>query len=140
MGSLSLLQGIFLTQGSNPGLLHCRQILYQLSYEGSFKVKVSRTIMSYSTIPWTAAYQAPPSMGFARQEYWSGVPSSYPLQYSLASLVIQLVKNPPALRNTWVRSWVGKIPWRREWLPTPVLWPGEFHGLYSPWGRRVGRD
>ena len=30
-----LLQGIFPTQGSNPGLLHCRQILYQLSYEGS---------------------------------------------------------------------------------------------------------
>ena len=29
---------------------------------------------------------------------------------------------------------VGNIPWRREQLPTPVLWPGEFHGLYSPWG------
>ena len=29
--------------------------------------------------------------------------------------------------------WVGKIPWRRERLPTPVLWPREFHGLYSPW-------
>ena len=27
---------------------------------------------------------------------------------------------------------VGKIPWRRERLPTPVFWPGEFHGLYSP--------
>ena len=27
-------------------------------------------------------------------------------------------------------SVVGKIPWRREWLPTPVFWPGEFHGLY----------
>ena len=25
-------------------------------------------------------------------------------------------------------------PWRRERLPTPVFWPGEFHGLYSPWG------
>ena len=33
-------------------------------------------------------------------------------------------------------SWVGKIPWRREQLPTPVFWPGEFHGLYSPWGRK----
>ena len=32
--SLSLLQQIFPTQGSNPGLLHCRQILYQLSYQG----------------------------------------------------------------------------------------------------------
>ena len=29
--------------------------------------------------------------------------------------------------------WVGKTPWRRERLPTPVFWPGEFHGLYSPW-------
>ena len=31
---------------------------------------------------------------------------------------------------------VGKIPWRRERLPTPVFWPGEFHGLYSPWGHK----
>ena len=29
-----------------------------------------------------------------------------------------------------------KIPWRRERLPTPVSWPGEFHGLYSQWGRK----
>ena len=29
--------------------------------------------------------------------------------------------------------WVGKIPWRREGLPTPVFWPGEFHRPYSPW-------
>ena len=37
VGSLSLLQQIFLTQEANQGLLHCRQILYQLSYEGSPK-------------------------------------------------------------------------------------------------------
>jgi len=30
--------------------------------------------------------------------------------------------------------WVGKIPWRRERLPTLVFWPGEFHGLYSSQG------
>ena len=35
VGSLSLLQGIFPTQGLNPGLLHCRWILHQLSHEGS---------------------------------------------------------------------------------------------------------
>ena len=40
-------------------------------------------------------------------------------------------------------SWVGKIPWRREWLPSPVFCPGESHGLRglagsSPWGHRVG--
>ena len=48
----------------------------------------------------------------------------YQLQYSWASLVAQLVKNPPAMWETWV----GKIPWRRERLPTLVFWPGEFHG------------
>ena len=38
IGSLSLLQRIFPTQGSNPGLLHCRQILHQLSYEGNRRI------------------------------------------------------------------------------------------------------
>ena len=38
MGSLSLLQGIFLTQRSNPGLLHCRQILYQLNHKDNPRV------------------------------------------------------------------------------------------------------
>ena len=32
--------------------------------------------------------------------------------------------------------WVEKVPWRRERLPTPVFWPGEFHGLYCPWGHK----
>ena len=56
----------------------------------------------------------------------------YPLQYSWVSLVAQLVKNPPTMWETCIRSWVGKIPWRRERLSTPVFWPGEFHGLCSP--------
>ena len=38
VGSLSLLQGIFPTQGSNPGLPHCRQIIYQLSHKGSPRI------------------------------------------------------------------------------------------------------
>ena len=33
-------------------------------------------------------------------------------------------------------SWIGKIPWRRKQLPTSVFYPGEFHGQYSPWGRK----
>ena len=53
----------------------------------------------------------------------------YPLQYSCASLVAQLVKNPPAMWRPGFDPWVGKIPWRRERLPTPVFWPREFHGL-----------
>ena len=42
------------------------------------------------------------------------------------------------VRLQWGRPgfypWVGKIPWRRERLLTPILWPGEFHRLYSRWG------
>ena len=61
----------------------------------------------------------------------------YAFQYSRAFLAAQLVKNLPAMQETWVPSLgVGKIPWRRERLPTPVFWPGEFHELYSPWGRK----
>ena len=40
VGSLSLLQGIFPSQRSNLGLLHCRRILYQLSHQGSLKVSI----------------------------------------------------------------------------------------------------
>ena len=53
----------------------------------------------------------------------------YPLHYSWASLMVaQMVKNLPAMQETGFDPWVGKIPWRREWQPTPVFWPGEFHG------------
>ena len=47
VGSLSLLQQIFLTQESNRGLLHSKQILYQLSYEGSPHSKLKYQNLSY---------------------------------------------------------------------------------------------
>ena len=50
-----------------------------------------------------------------------------------ASLVTQMVKNLQCSRPGF-NPWVGKISWRRERPHTPVFWPGEFHGLYSPWG------
>ena len=55
----------------------------------------------------------------------------YPLQYSWASPVAQLVKNLLALRRPGFDPWVGKIPWRRERLSMPAFWPGEFRGPYS---------
>ena len=56
-----------------------------------------------------------------------------------ASLVAQTVKDCLQCRRPGFYPWVGKIPWRREQLPTPVLLPGEFHGQrrlvgYSLWG------
>jgi len=48
-----------------------------------------------------------------------------------ASLVAQLVKTPPTMQETWVRSLDWKDCWRRDRLPTPVFWSREFHGLNS---------
>ena len=48
--------------------------------------------------------------------------------------MVQLIKNPPAVRETWVRPLGWEDPLEKGKLPTPVFWPGEFHGLYSPWG------
>ena len=58
VGSLSLLQGIFPTQGSNPGLPHCRRILYQLSHKGSPRI-----------LEWVAY---PFSRGSSRPRNWTG--------------------------------------------------------------------
>ena len=66
VGSLSLLQKIFPTQGLNPGLLHCRRILYQLSYQGSPLVPLESHITSLSssffhshaTLLWVLLYLA----------------------------------------------------------------------------------
>ena len=52
----------------------------------------------------------------------------YLLQYSWASLMSQMVKNLPAVQETWFYPWAGKIPWRRAWQRTPAFLLGE-----SPW-------
>ena len=51
----------------------------------------------------------------------------YPIWYSWASFVAQLVKNLPVMRETWVQSlgWEDTL----EKIPIPVFWPGEFHGV-----------
>ena len=62
-----LLQGIFLTQGLNLGLLRCRKILYHLERKGKGrKVKSLIRVRLFAT-PWTVAYQTPLCMGFSRQ-------------------------------------------------------------------------
>ena len=50
--------------------------------------------------------------------------------------VAQLVKNLPAMWETWVRSLGWEDPLEKEKTVTPVFCPGEFHGLYSPRGRK----
>ena len=61
-----------------PGILQARTLEWvAISFSSAWKWKVKVKSLSRVRLfvtPWTAAYQAPPSMGFSRQEYWSGVP------------------------------------------------------------------
>ena len=61
-----------------PGILQARTLEWvAISFSNAWKWKVKVKLLSLIWLlatPWTAAYQAPPSMGFSRKEYWSGVP------------------------------------------------------------------
>ena len=69
-----------------PGILQARTLEWAaISFSNAWKWKVKVKSLSYVRLlatPWIAAYQAPPSMGFSKQEYWSGVP--------LPSLIVKL--------------------------------------------------
>ena len=78
VGCHALLQGIFPTQGSNPGLLHCREILYHLSHQRSPWI-MNNVLSCFSRVrlfvtPWTIGPQAP----LSRQKYWSRLPFPSP--------------------------------------------------------------
>ena len=64
------------------GILQARTVQWvAISFSNAWKWKVKVKLLSLARLlatPWTAAYQAPPSMGFSRQEYWSGVPLPSP--------------------------------------------------------------
>ena len=61
-----------------PGILQARTLEWvAISFSNALKWEVKVKLLSRVRLlatPWTTAYQAPPSMGFSRQEYWSGVP------------------------------------------------------------------
>ena len=77
-----------------PGILQARTlewvaIFFSSAWNWKVKVKSLSRLRLLST-PWTAAYQAPPSMGFSKQEYWSGVPLPSPMFHTICSKTIVL--------------------------------------------------
>ena len=72
-----------------PGTLQARTLEWvAISFSNAWKWKVTGKSLSCVRLlatPWTAAYQAPPSMGFSRQEYWSGVPLPSPAKWVYSS-------------------------------------------------------
>ena len=71
----------------------------------------------------------PSSIPGSGRSFGEGI--GYPLQYPWALLVAQLVKNPPAIWETWVRSLGWENPLKKGKATHSVFWPREFHGLYS---------
>ena len=71
-----------------------------------------------------------------KKKKYAGPPTSLGLPWCLSG------KEFACQCRRWGFSlWVRKIPWRRKWQPTPVFWPGKFHGWrslagYSPWGHK----
>ena len=107
VGSISLLQGIFPTQGSNPGLPHCRRILYQLSYQGSPRI-----------LEWVAC---PFSSGSSQPRSWTRV-SCIAGGFFTNWAVRQAQSYPQTPPPKWA-GW-GFIPHdRSRWFPLPMT-PG----------------
>ena len=90
----------------------------------NFEKSLSFTGFPHSSVGKQSAYNAEDPTLIPGLGRYAGEGIGYPLQYFWASLVAQMVKNPPAMQETCIESLGGKIPWRRERLPTPVFWPG----------------
>ena len=116
-----------------PGILQARTLKWVASsFSNAWKWKVKVKSLSRvrpSAIQWTAAFQAPPSMGFSRQEYWSGVPLPSPKErytYTHIKMVLngtlkQLLQNVLWTENT-IR---GSDRWKWQFSPSliPYLSP-----------------
>ena len=87
-----------------PGILQTRTLEWvAISFSNAWKWKVKVKLLSRVRLlatPWTAAYQAPPPMGFSRQEYWSGVP--LPSLHQLYTCSLLYVNN--ASRNSFLKE------------------------------------
>ena len=116
-----LLQGIVQTQGLNQHLLHllhwwAGSFSSRITWEAHliFKKKQLKTLWVFCVVSvlfcWFLAWGFPDGSVGKESACNAGHPS----------LIL----------------WVGKIPWRRDRLPSPVFYPREFHGLYSSWGRK----
>ena len=100
-----------------PGILQARTLEWvaiSFSNAGKWKVKVnSLSRVWLLAIPWTAAYQAPPSVGFSRQEYWSGVPLPSPIYFldTIKIFSVSLFEDP----NKMMRAALSQILQEGNW-------------------------
>ena len=137
VGSLSLLQGIFLTQESNWGILPCRKILYQLSYQGSPQITLLRNIHDMKMCSWQrrgANHQWVCIIGFKffnivcmflNVYYWGNVFETQSDPFSLHFCVWNL---------STVRTGAEYLGWDLFWLKEEKQTGREIQRQYSAFG------
>ena len=111
-----------------PGILQARTLEWvAISFSNAWKWKVKAKSLSHVWLlgtPWTVAYQAPPSMGFSRQEYWSGVPLPSPKiwcrqrnktlkKYIGISSNWEIKESHQVWADTQEKEWTSQHPWGR---------------------------
>ena len=102
-----------------PGILQARTLEWvAISFSNAWKWKVKVKSLSHVRLlatPWTVAYQAPLSMGFSRQEYWSGVPLPSPHFLFTESIFLHFICNVFFLLTVWNRIHLFHLMERRNW-------------------------
>ena len=124
-----------------PAVQETQEIQVQsLGQEDPLEEMATHSSIPACKIPWTNEPGRLQSMGSQSRTQLSD--EYFQLSVNNTSLVAQMVKNLPAIRETWVQSLGWEDPSRREWLPAPVFVSGEFHGQRSldglPGLQRVG--
>ena len=103
-----------------PGILQARtleRVVISFSNAWKWKVKVKSLSRVWLFVtPWTAVYQAPPSMGFSRQEYWSGLPLPSPYMQNTSC------EMPNWMKHKLESRLPGKISIASDMQMTPSLW------------------
>ena len=103
-----------------PGILQARTlewvaIFFSSAWKWKVKVKPLSCVWLLAT-PWTAAYQAPPSMQFSRQEYWSGVPLPSLVYHTNDEIsekeIKEVIKKNKIFRNKFVQGGEGSVHWK----------------------------
>ena len=110
-----------------PRILQARTLEWvAISFSNAWKWKVkvkSLSCVQLSATPWTAAYQAPPSMGFSRQEYWSGVPLPSPLVITYNSVFLVLFGGKYRLNTCLILTemkWCVVL-WMERWISSFLI-------------------
>ena len=96
-------------------------------------------VFSDSVVPIALAHRLPSQVSYLPNRIFTASVNTFRVTHRRGGSTSQVVGGSDGKESAWFHPWVGKIPWRRKWQPTPVFSPGESHGQrslagYGSWG------